>query len=439
MNKLKVKISPIQLTAIKALFKENFNKNINEVLFGGAKNGGKSFLGAIFVNSLLCDDRFSNLSFFIARHTRKDLIDYTIPTLHKFFKENGYNIDDFCKYNGTYNIFTYRNGSRLHLIDTAYLPSDPMYERFGSMEMTGGWIEEGGEHDELAYENLKLSIGRQNNDKYDIPKSLLITCNPKKGWMKRNFYDKDKAGTLEPNKTFIKSLVTDNVFRASGSELILDNIKNKRDLQRLRWGEWEYDDEDNSLVQFEKINDLFSNTFVPKSGNKYLSCDIALLNDRCVLVAWDGLVITNIYVLAKMPADELKVKITEVAKLNHIPDSNVIYDGDGIGDAMRSKTNSWLKFNNNAASGSPEYTNIKTRLAYILADLINKGEIFIDCVLQQKLKEELIEEIQCLKAKESDRRYELLPKSEMKKIIGRSPDILDAIIMRMLFWLTRKK
>lgn len=439
MNRLKVRISPIQLTAIQALTKPNYQNRINEVLFGGAKNGGKSFLGAIFTNSFLCDDRFSDLSFFIARHTRKDLIDYTIPTIHKFFKENGYDINDFCKYNGQTNTFHYRNKSRLHLIDTAYQPSDPMYERFGSMEMTGGWIEEGGEHDELAYENLKLSIGRQNNDKYQIPKSLLITCNPKKGWMKRNFYDKDKIGTLEPNMTFIKSLVTDNVFRASGSEDILGNIKNKRDLQRLRWGEWEYDDEDNSLVRFEKINDLWTNSFIQKTGNKYLSCDIALLNDRCVLILWDGFVITNIYVLPKMTADELQKKIKEIANLNHIPDSNVIYDGDGIGDAMRSKSNGWLKFNNNHNAGSPEYENIKARCAYILADLINKGEIYFDCILNEKLKVETVEEIQCLKSKQTDRKYGLITKDDMKKLIGRSPDILDAMIMRMLFFITRKK
>jgi phage terminase large subunit len=436
-NPLKVKISRIQLRAIEELTKENHENKINEVLFGGAKNGGKSFLGAIYVNSFCCDDRFNDLSFFIARHTRKDLIDYTIPTIHKFFKENGYDINDFCKYNGQTNTFHYKNKSRLHLIDTAYQPGDPMYERFGSMEMTGGWIEEGGEHDELAYENLKLSIGRQNNDKYDIPKSLLITCNPKKGWMKRNFYDKDKLGTLDPNMTFIKSLVTDNVFRASGSEDILSGIKNKRDLQRLRWGEWEYDDEDNSLVRFEKINDLFTNSFVKKTGNKFLSCDIALLNDRCVLILWDGFVITNIYVLPKMSADELQKKIKEVGTLNHIPDSNVIYDGDGIGDAMRSNSNGWIKFNNNGISGSPEYPNIKTRLAYVLGDMINKGEILIDCVLAQKIKDELVEEIQCLKGEEVSRKYTIITKDEMKKIIGRSPDMLDAIIMRIFFKLSR--
>jgi len=437
MNRLKVKISPIQLKAIQSLTKPNYENKINEVLFGGAKNGGKSFLGAIFENAFLCDDRFSDLSFFIARHTRKDLIDYTIPTIQKFFKENGYNWSDFCKYNGTYNVFTYRNGSRLHLIDTAYQPSDPMYERFGSMEMTGGWIEEGGEHDELAYENLKLSIGRQNNDKYQIPKALLITCNPKKGWMKRNFYDKDKSGSLPENMTFIKSLVTDNVFRAEGSENILDNIKNKRDLQRLRWGEWEYDDDDNTLVQFEKINDLWTNSFIQKTGYKILSCDIALLNDKSVLVVWDGMVIIEIFTFQKITSEFLKEQIKNTAEKHKIPMSNIIYDGDGIGSFLGGYLPGAIKLNNNANSGSPEYPNITTRLEYMLAESINKGEILIDCVLKQEIKEAIIEELQCIKSKESDRKYGVISKDEKKKIIGRSPDLLDAIKYRLYFKLSR--
>ena len=81
--------------------------------------------------------------------------------------------------------------------------------------------------------------------------------------------------------------------------------------------------------------------------------------------------------------------------------------------------------------------NIKTRLAYILADMINSGQILIDCILDAKLRKELVEEIQCLRAKETDRRYGLISKDEMKVLIGRSPGILDAIIMRIYFKLSR--
>jgi hypothetical protein len=47
--------------------------------------------------------------------------------------------------------------------------------------------------------------------------------------------------------------------------------------------------------------------------------------------------------------------------------------------------------------------------------------------------------VQCLRAKETDRRYGIITKDEMIILIGRSPGILDAMIMRMLFLVTRKK
>jgi hypothetical protein len=433
MEVLKYNISPVQLRAIQSLFKKNINNQINEVLFGGAKNGGKSFLGSIALNMLACDDRFSDLSFFIARHTRKDLIDYTIPTINKFFKENNYDINKFCKYNGQTNTFHFRNRSRIHLIDTAFQPSDPMYERFGSMEMTGGWIEEGGEHHELAYENLKLSIGRQNNDKYNIPKFLLITCNPKKGWMKREFYDKDKSGNIEPNKTFIKSLVTDNTFRAAGSEDILNNINNKRDLLRLRFGEWEYDDDDYALMRFEKINDIFTNNFVKKTGKRFITCDIALSNDSFVLIVWDSLVIIDVVVINKIGAKTLCDTILDSAKKHSVPQSQILYDADGIGAYLREFIPSAIGINNGVKPTTPEFYNLKSQLYYMLADFINENKIYIDAPVSFEIKSRIIAELQVVKMNpDIVEKLAILPKPKIKAMIGHSPDISDAIAYRML-------
>lgn len=40
---------------------------------------------------------------------------------------------------------------RIDFLDLQYKPSDPLYERYGSIEFTGGWIEEGGEVNFGAY------------------------------------------------------------------------------------------------------------------------------------------------------------------------------------------------------------------------------------------------------------------------------------------------
>lgn len=41
---------------------------------------------------------------------------------------------------GKDNFIELGNGSRIDLLDLQYQPRDPLYERFGSLEYTGGWI-----------------------------------------------------------------------------------------------------------------------------------------------------------------------------------------------------------------------------------------------------------------------------------------------------------
>ncbi len=133
-----------------------------QILYGGAKGGGKSYLGAslIFGDALV----YPETHYFIARQELIDLRKYTVPTIQEVFKNWGLKIDDYASFDGQYNVYTLHNGSKVFLIACKDLPSDPMFERMGSMQMTRGWIEEAGEIVEAAKSNLWLSIGRWKND-----------------------------------------------------------------------------------------------------------------------------------------------------------------------------------------------------------------------------------------------------------------------------------
>ena len=155
---------------------EAFNKWIDditeEILYGGAKGGGKSFLGVslIFGDALM----YPETHYFIARKELNDLRKFTIPTIHEVFQKLGLKIDQYAKFNGQDNVYNLYNGSKVFLIACKDEPSDPFFERFGSMQMTRGMIEEGGEVPEAAKENLWLSIGRWKNDVFKLKKKLFL-------------------------------------------------------------------------------------------------------------------------------------------------------------------------------------------------------------------------------------------------------------------------
>jgi hypothetical protein len=115
---------------------------VTDIAYGGSKGSGKSFLGVnlIFGDALTYPETF----YFIARKQLIDLRKYTIPTIYEVFEKWELS-QKYFKYQGNDNYFLMHNKSRVYLLDARYLPQDPLYERFGSMQMTRGWIEEGGE------------------------------------------------------------------------------------------------------------------------------------------------------------------------------------------------------------------------------------------------------------------------------------------------------
>ena len=150
--------------------------SITDIYFGGAKGGAKSFTtcSLIFGDALTYPDT----RFFIARKKLNDLRKFTVPTISKVFQNWGIKQTDYVKFNGSDNFYQCYNGSKILFLEAAYMPSDPLYERFGSMEFTRGAMDEAGEFDLPAKNNLAASIGRWKNQEYGLMRKLLQTGNP---------------------------------------------------------------------------------------------------------------------------------------------------------------------------------------------------------------------------------------------------------------------
>ena len=169
------------------------DKSTTDIAYGGSKGSSKSYLGV----SLTFGDAFiyPGTHYFIARKKLNDIRKFTIPSIHEVFGHWGIQKNHW-HYNGQDSFYELYNGSRVYLLDAKYLPSDPLYMRFGSMQMTRGMIEEAGEFEEAAKNNLSASVGRWKNDEYDLTAKLLRTCNPSKNYLYRDYYKPSLNNTL---------------------------------------------------------------------------------------------------------------------------------------------------------------------------------------------------------------------------------------------------
>ncbi|MFP5263734.1 MAG: phage terminase large subunit [Blastocatellia bacterium] len=422
-------------------------------VFGGGAGGGKSWLGCEWqlTNAYL----YPGYKGFIGRKELKRLMSSIYITWLKVCSYHKIPREDW-QLNGQYNYIQFTNGSRIDLLDLAMQPSDPLYERFGSLEYTQGWIEEAGEVDFLAFDVLKSRVGRHRNLEFGLIGKILLTCNPNKGWLYREVYRPFKAGILPQEYAFIQSLYKDNPHTADEYGKDLSQIKDKANKQRLMFGNWEYDDDPSALMDYDSIVDLFTNA-AEESDQKYMTVDVSRFgNDKIVIKLWKGLRVYKIIIRQKRATTQTAREVRDVAAQERIPYSHIIIDEDGVGGGVVDQVPGSKGFVANSTpledpttNEKPNYRNLKTQCSYMLADAVNDHEIAIDLnvvsdvdgVTPETFKEDLIEELEQIKAKDpdsDDKKLQLIPKEEIKEMIGRSPDYADALMMRMYFFLDTK-
>lgn len=397
--------------------------------YGGAGGGGKSWLGCEWL--MQCGYYLPGTRWFAGRNNLKDSRESIAVTFDKVSKWHG-----FSAYHRTNDGISFDNGSEIIFLDLTYYPvKDPMYERLGSKEFTGGWIEEAGQVHYLAFEVLKTRIGRHMNDVYNVPGKILITCNPKKNWLYREFYKPWKEGKLKAPYAFIPALVQDNPYATKDYIETLRTTKDKVTKERLYFGNWEYDDDPAVLCEYDAICDLFTNEHIKPTGLPSLSSDLAMKGrDRFIAGHWIGNVCTiridKDYSPGKMIETDLKNLMVEFG----IPRSMTIVDSDGLGQYLESYLTGIKEFHGGTRPINPEYDNIKSECGFKLAELINARMLRIICTEAQR--ESIIEELGVLKQDHIDadtKKKGIISKDKMKEILGHSPDYLDMLIMAMMF------
>lgn len=406
--------------------------------YGGAAFGGKSFLLCYWLTIMSIG--YPGTSWGLGRRELVNLKKTTLVTLFKVFSECNIKPDIDFKYNQQENVITFSNDSRIYLIDTAYKPSDPLYTRFGGLELTGCAVDESAETSYDAIKILFTRLGRRNNHKYGLKKKFLETFNPAKNHVYSRYYKPFKDENEKEAHRFVSALPKDNP--SPEVEDYINDILKTSDIvtiERLIYGNFEFDDDPARLMEFDKIVNVFSNDFV-KTGSRYITADIARFgSDKAVIMVWDGFRVIKIVSIDKCSVTELSDKIKALAREYSIPVSNIVCDEDGVGggvvDILGCKG-----FTNNARPFEEsdivvQYQNLKSQCYFHLSYVINRDELFIT---ETEYKEVIIQELEQVKRHNIDKdgKLAIIPKEKVKELLGRSPDFSDALMMRMYFELS---
>ena len=422
-----ITINPTQKQ--KQTFKLLLNDKTNIIVYGGSAGGGKSWLGCVWIATLCL--KYEGVRCLIGRSVLQQLKLTTLNTLFEVLAMMGLKAGEHFTFNGQSNILTFNNGSEIILKDLAYQPSDPNYDSLGSLEITAAFIDEATQITSLCYAIVKSRI-RYKLNQYNLIPKVLLTCNPSNNWIKKDFYLPFIQETLPENIEFIPALPLDNPhLPPSYIEMLKELPIQQR--KRLLEGDWDYLEDSDSLFKFDDISNSVYKFIPNKDDKKYISLDVARFgDDRSVAVVWNGLCITEIYVYKKLAATELATEIKGLMASYGVHPHNLIVDSDGVGGPVADMLKGTNFINNSKALHDQNFSNLKSQCYTKLADMFKEGKISIN-VNDPQLVDELTQELLAVKFKDLDKdnKVAVQSKDDMKRVLGKSPDLSDALMMGM--------
>jgi phage terminase large subunit len=413
---------------------------ITEIWYGWAAWWGKSYTWVAW-QWMMCN-QYPWYRGFFGREELKRLKQTTLATYFKFLWD--YKIPECQKwnYNAQDSTIRFPNASEILLLDLAYLPSDPLYTRFWSLELTGGYIDESAEVDGQCISILSTRVWRWKNEEYSLAPKILEGFNPDKGHVYRRYYKPYIDGILPRYRVFIPALATDNK-RLPRSYIEQLEKTNEVTKQRLLYGNFNYDDTPWRLFDYNKIVDSFSPK-VAYNKRRYISCDVARQGkDKCVIFVWKWYNIIDYTIYDKSSITEIIEEIRYYQNKYSIDNQRTIVDEDWVWGWVVD----WLGciwFINNSTPISPRwsknskylkrnYANLKIQCYFELARVVNDWLCYFD--VDSEIKDKLSEELDMVMQIDIDKdsKVRIINKEDIKNKIGRSPDYSDACMMRCYF------
>lgn len=225
-------------------------------------------------------------------------------------------------------------------------------------------------------------------------------------------------------------------------------------------GNWKTVITENDVYDYARFAGMFENSFSRKTGQKYITADIALKgSNKFVILVWDGYEAIDIEILDKSDGGQVIDALKQMAAKHGVQNVDICFDNDGVGGFVDGFIVGANPFNNGGqvmevrdpASGKlikENYFNLKTQCYYRSGNNVAKGEVIISEYVANKMyddrmtvRQRFMHERKAIKRDktDSDGKLRVISKEEMKVVLnGDSPDLMDAFMMREYFELRVK-
>jgi len=414
---------------------------------GGSAGGAKSMTACLW--AVIECRNYPGIAIGIGRKELKRLKQTTMVTLmSKVHPLLGIHDSQF-RMNSQEGYIQYINGSKIILVDMAYAPTDPDYDRFGSLELTHVIVEEAGEVMKKAVDVLSSRRNRMMNKEYGIIGKLLLTMNPSQNFLRNEYYkpyedlgsgrmQKWQHGDvvlpdgerLSAFRVYLRSSVYDNPFIDANYVEMLKMLPNQ-ERKRLLEGNWNYADEDDTLFKALLLDKAtaYEKPEPTETFNKYIGVDVSDMGGDATIATLcvDGVIIEQRDLVVSMEgekpisyllADEL-IKFAQQNGFTANDAKNIGIEGNGVGVGMRDamRVRGW-------------YTTIFTATAQTRSESYYNFMLDMDAgtikVLHGLDDGELRRQLAAHTYEFQDQKPRVVKKDKIKAAIGRSPDNADS-------------
>ena len=416
-----------QATAYDLMFS---NLEYLEVLYGGAKYGGKSIYLCYFVwlwvNKLI---KLLNLKAtkypialgFMGRKRATDFSKTTLETWKQFIDPGTYTIKEQDK-----EIIFYNNVAKVHF---GGLDDEKNVKKLNSAQYNFIAIDQA---EEITRDEAGLLRGavRKSNDQMKAPLRVLFTANPAHCWLRNDFID-----TKSPSRQFIQALPSDNGYVDSASYVLrlTEAFKHRPELVNAYvYGQWDDIEGFDFVIKRQWVENAITRNERKSIYDKILVvADIARFgDDETVIYVLKNEQIIDERIITKTDTMSIAGEIVKLA--NQYNASMIAIDGIGIGAGVCDRVKELTDIKLLEINSSEKSRDIKDNEKYInvRAEMWWKvSEKFADGIVKLNKDDELTNQLTMVKYLIKNGKIKIEDKDEIKKRINKSPDRADAFVM----------